>query len=236
MKRRSDGILWYVVGKSRSGKSAFVNYILKLYKRVLILDPKADFARRPDYIRCDTKQQLFQAISENFTGNAKIAYTEYSREALDYFSKMAFAWLKAAPCAIITDEIGGITTAAQAVGGWAKLLMQGLGYGAHIYALVQRGQDGDKTMRANRTFSHICAHEPEEVDYCAKAMGIPAAEVPIMPEKEGKPIGFLQVRSGRIIQRGTLDIVGKKDHQRVRYRTAGKGQRVLKVAANGCLI
>lgn len=122
-------------------------------------------------------------------------------------------------------------------GGWGRLVKQGLAYGPKIYGLLQRGQEGDKSLMGNASFIHVCAH-PVEDDrlYIAKKLGVSPDKIPQMPRGKKPPFGFLQWSGGETVAEGHLDFVRPSKlwpKGTPRFRSSDKGRRTLTIGNDG---
>jgi len=172
MTTRPDGSLYYVTGKSRSGKSAWTKEMLNSFKRQVVFDIKHEYSPGMGYKQIHSLQELKAELSGNY-GPGKYAF-QPRKPALEFgaWSKMAMTWCKMAICAVVAEELSDVTSPGKAPDGWGQVCRQGLGFGMEVFAITQRPSESDKTSIGNATLIHCCQmirHEDQK--YMSREMG-----------------------------------------------------------------
>lgn len=186
MNKRRDGIMTYLIGISRSGKSVYLARKIEPEPRVMIWDPKGQYCQKFKHknpIRVESPAQLAAAV-KNYRGPRWIVYVSSDPKHFEAFCYFAFNWGKQAPCAVVCEELAAVTGAGKASGYWGRLLNQGLEYGIDIYATIQRASEGDKTIFGNITQAIVFrARDSKDRNYLAERLGINESEIPTEPLK-----------------------------------------------------
>jgi len=185
MGTRKDGKLIYSIGASRSGKSAYVLSQIWDKKRLLVWDVEGEYAaklkKKLGMIVVSGRRELLAALKKH-TGNVRIAYSPPAgkiREEFDFFCRCAFNWIRQAPAAIVCEELAAATNSGKASGYWGVLVSRGLKYEPEIYAVIQRGQEGDKSSMGNATIINICRpNTDKDAIYISEMLGIPVDQIP----------------------------------------------------------
>lgn len=178
-----DGKIYISVGKSRSGKTAWVKQQLMRYSRVLIWDVEAQYCDMPGVIRIDSRAALVQICSVARQG--RFAFVPRSVKEFGFWADCAFlfarigrqTWASTVHSAIIAEEIADVTSPAKAPDEWGILIRRGLKYGVDIYAVTQRPQESDKTCMGNASEIHCCKVRPKDVPYMAEEMAVPQEDL-----------------------------------------------------------
>jgi len=175
---RQDGRLVFSIGASRSGKSQFVLSQVRADKRLLVWDVEGEYAARHGLAVVEGKRQLLQQL-QSATGPARLAYHPQGLGEFDFFCRCAFNWIRQAPASIVCEELAAATNAVKAGGYWGVLVTRGLKYGPHIYAVVQRAQETDKSVLGNASVVNICRpNTQQDAEYIAGRFGLELSEIP----------------------------------------------------------
>jgi hypothetical protein len=187
---RKNGRLGVYVGGTRQGKGVSVKADLKRskVKRVIVWSVKEVMDHYgaldlgvPVHYAQSLPQLLDLCRHLVGKGNALIVYMPGALSEFNGFCRIAFAWGKLKPCAIIGEELADVTSPAKAPEGWGIICRQALGYGIDIYAVTQRPAESDKTCFSNR--SYIVIHNMERAGdraYIVRETDIPRAQIDVL--------------------------------------------------------
>lgn len=165
-----DGLLYFVAGASRSGKSKYTRKLLAKRKKILVWDVKDEYARpwdkakkRPDrtkilrgWIITRTKADLIKALNQKIDKNFKICHVSDNMSDFDYWARCAYAYGKVTEIDIVAEELADVTNPSKAPQGWGNVCRKLLGFGCNVYAITQRPAESDKTALGNATVIHSC--------------------------------------------------------------------------------
>lgn len=236
METRSDGSLIEVIGMTGSGKSVFAKRSVDKDKRVMVFDPKGEFATQFGYHRVHDREELKSLLREAGKGEIRISFVASSEPDFQFFCECAFPWIMAAPGTVVVDELADVTTSSKARGSWGRLVKQGRAYGPKIYGLLQRGQEGDKSLMGNASFIHVAAVAKMDRPYIADKLGIDLERVPGMPKGKKAPFGFLQFSGDEVVAEGVLDFTKASKlwpKGTPRFRSSKGGRKVLSIGKDG---
>lgn len=188
---RKDGSLSVVCGMSRSGKSTWVKEKLKTHKRQIVFDIKGEYSEAMGYQVMTSLVALADLLSKS-PGSLKVAFRPGSPvKEFTLWAKLAFTWCKQEPCAIVAEELSDVTNPGKAPDGWGQVCRQGMGFGAHVFAIMQRPSESDKTCFGNATMLHCCAMvRAADRQTLAQEMDVPGSDVNalMLPfDEEGQP-------------------------------------------------
>jgi hypothetical protein len=194
-----DGILYFVAGASRSGKSKYTRKLLAKEPKTLVWDVKDEYARpwdakaeRPDrtkilrgWIITKTKDQLIKALKEKHQGNFKICHVSDRMEDFDYWSRCAYAFGKIVEMAIVGEELADVTNPSKAPPGWGNVCRKLLGFGCNVYAITQRPAESDKTALGNATVVHCCRlNNLTDIKRMSQQLNVPLEQVNGLKDRE----------------------------------------------------
>jgi hypothetical protein len=98
------------------------------------------------------------------------------------FCRVAFAWGRLKPCAIIVEEISWVTHPGKAPDGWLEIVTGALKYGIDIVTITQRPAESDKTALGNATIVRCFQLELESDEkYMARHLRVDVAKLPARP-------------------------------------------------------
>ena len=178
MSYRSDGILVFSLGASRSGKSQFVLSRVSNDKRLMVWDVEGEYAAKYGLRVIEGKQALFDFVKSKST-QEQISYLPRSKKEFDFFCRMAWVWGMKQEATIVCEELAGSTNAVKAGGYWGVLVSRGLKYGINIYGVVQRGQETDNSIMGNATVINICRpNTKQDAEYIAGKFGLALSDIP----------------------------------------------------------
>ena len=176
--KRPDGKLVFSIGASRSGKSQFVLSQVSQAKRLLVWDVEGEYAAKHGLEVVQGKAALVKRLKAA-TGAAQLAYHAGHLKEFDFFCRCAFNWSRQSPAVIVCEELAASTNAVKAGGYWGVLVSRGLKYGTHIYAVVQRGQETDKSVLGNASIVNICRpNTVQDAEYIAGCFGLSLDDIP----------------------------------------------------------
>lgn len=170
---REDGILFAVAGASRWGKTTWVKSRIAQAARALIWDPRGEYPRDvPGCRLVRSLPELARALLDAWDGPVRVALWAPVSD-FEGFARRAYEWLQIWPGVVVIEEMHQITSSGKATGALGELIRQGLFYGAHMYAVCQRGQEIDKTTWANATIKHCHFLDlPMDREYMAGILGV----------------------------------------------------------------
>lgn len=205
MGSRKDGTTILNIGKSRSGKTSIIKAVNDLHNRVLAFDPKTEWCEL-GFLLEEDKAKYLEAL-KNAPDHIKISYASYDKKEFDFWAACAFNFNRQKETLLIAEELGSVTNAGAAVGYWARLINQGLGFGMTLQATVQRGQEVDKTVINNATAINVFQHSTDQdAQSMAERIGVDISEIP------RKPMEFIVWTPvhGIIIKNGSVTYVNGK--------------------------
>lgn len=178
-QKTPDGKIIAIVGRSRSGKTAWLKKRIANSKRLLVWDIEGQYDDNMQIVT--TKGELVAAIKLK---EARISYQRpKNKDEFDYWAKSAlvFAMLgseQGLMSDIVAEEISDVTSPAKAPDGWGTLIRRGSKYGANIYGITQRPAESDKTLFGNCHEVHCCAmRRPADRKYMAEELDLSQAEI-----------------------------------------------------------
>lgn len=177
-QKTPDGKIVAIVGRSRSGKTAWLKKRIEKSPRLLVWDIEGQYNDNMQII--SRKADLLAAIKKP---KARISYVPASKEEFDFWAKCAFVFAQlGSDLGVMTDvvaeEIADVTTPAKAPDGWGMLIRRGSKYGANIYGITQRPAESDKTLFGNCHEVHCCAmRRPDDRRYMAKELDLELSEI-----------------------------------------------------------
>lgn len=165
-----DGLLYFVAGASRSGKSKYTRKLLAKRKKIMVWDVKDEYARpwdaknkRPDRTKVlrgwkitRTQKELIDAMKDSHGKNFKICHVSDNMNDFDFWSRCAYAFGKLTEIDIVAEELADVTNPSKAPPGWGNVCRKLLGFGCNVYAITQRPAESDKTALGNATVVHAC--------------------------------------------------------------------------------
>lgn len=186
MGMRKDGEAVYIIGASRSGKTQYAmikicKELNKKYKRLLIWDFNGQwyglFKRLG--VPCDSVSGKAQ-LAARLRGDKKAGIVCYTpspfsqsiREQFDFFCGAGFIWVKESPACLVVEEISSVVDAGAAKGNWQIVQTQMQKYGGSIYAIIQRGQEGDKTTMTQATEVTVFRSAAKDMPYLMDSLDI----------------------------------------------------------------
>lgn len=184
MKKLVDGLIYLVVGATRSGKTYWVLQQLKRYKRVIVWDIKGDPREFIGYYRATDQLDFIRQVANRKTGPLRITYTGQISD-FDWFCKVAYKWANDQACAIVVDELSDVTTISKAPIAWGQIIRKVLCTGSDVYAMAQRPAEIDKTTVGNASVVHVHRmSRARDRKYIAEEMDIDAGEIAALSDRD----------------------------------------------------
>jgi len=175
--KRNSGQLVAVAGASQYGKSTWMHSQVKDAPRVLAWDPRGEF-KKIGFKSFDKISDLAEALNETWAGKGQFSFSFGSLDDFDAFCELAYLWGMLWPSVIVAEEMADVTSSGKASSSWGGLVRKGLFYGNHMYAVVQRAQEIDKTTLGNATVIHTHGFViPLDIEYMAKTIGVSIEEM-----------------------------------------------------------
>ncbi len=182
-----------ILGKSGSGKSSLTKALIRSIPRVVIFDPKGEYAA-PHVVRGATPQDLYDFIRtrKRFCVSYK-PESERARRALEVrspernrgkrmsliereFDHVSWAVYVVGALTFVAEELDQCCTSAWAGPKFGKLLRQGRTREVEMIAISRRPTEIPKDVTANMTQMVIFnSSEPGDMDYYRRRIG-PAVE------------------------------------------------------------
>lgn len=185
MATRPDGSLEYVIGRSRCGKTTYLQKVIQHHKRILVWDIEGQWAMQPGFTEIGghrtSKENIEKLIEALLTAGDRcwLAYQPTSMSEFESFCQCAFVWGQDAPCAIVAEELADVSSQGKAPMSWGILIRRGMKYGISTYAISQRPAEADKTILGNAKVVTIFAPNTDaDRDYLVKKLGVPAEKIP----------------------------------------------------------
>lgn len=199
--KTDDGRLIIVSGKSRSGKTVYVERRTRTERRIFAWDPEDQWSQVRGFRRVSSRADLLAMADKG--GAMKIAFVPSGHLAqdFDFFCACAFHWGRfAGGGVVIAEEIADVSSPAKAPGHWGILLRRGLKRGLSIYAISQRWAEADKTAFGNASeFVCFMAASFDDVAYLTRKTRIDGAIL------EGlRPLEWVRYEPGQPIERGKI--------------------------------
>lgn len=196
-----DGRLVIVSGKSRSGKTVYVERRTRTERRVFVWDCEDQWSKLRGFRRVTTRAELAQLADK--PGPVKVAYVAQGNlpEEFGFFAACAFHWGRYhGGGVVIAEELADVTTPAKAPGPWGILLRRGLKRGITIYCISQRWAEADKTAFGNASeFVCFMAASFDDVRYLERKTRIPGATLEAL-----RPLEYVRYEPGKPIERGKI--------------------------------
>lgn len=209
-----DGLLYFVAGASRSGKSKYTRKLLAKEKRILVWDVKDEYARpwdrqtgRPNrtrvlkgWIITRTKAELIKALTDKHKGSFKICHVSDDMGEFEYWSRCAYAFGKVVEMAIVGEELADVTNPSKAPPGWGNVCRKLLGFGCNVYAITQRPAESDKTALGNASVVHCCRlTNLGDIKRMAQQLNVSIDEVNALKDRE-----YIQKWSSGELKKGKI--------------------------------
>lgn len=159
MKKDASCVL--VIGARGRGKSTLAKELLKSQRRVIVIDPMAEYARLPAYVRCDTLKAVKDALKKRWNGSFKIAYVPRPPMEvrlhelallLMHIQKPYFENKDSRQIMLVMEEMNlsfPVTKLPPALYGATMLTLQGRHYGINMMGITQRPAEVSATYRGN---------------------------------------------------------------------------------------
>ncbi len=170
-----SGVLWAVVGRSRSGKTVRVLREIQRHRCVLIWDVEGQYTATH---RARTPAELWPIVKACAGKKATIAYTGALGD-FDQFCKMAFYYVQRCcaagqQSAVVFEETADVTNPGKAPEHYGIFIRRSLKYGVDVFAITQRPAESDKTSIGNASIVYVCALKlPRDRKSVAELTGIP---------------------------------------------------------------
>lgn len=211
------GELIVVVGASQSGKTYWTKQQIRKAERLIIWDREGQYLDCVDKVATDIVQ-LERMIKAN-PRRLRVAFIPPRGEGLGaLFTRWcdcAFVLADIAcshtgrdysriPTVIVAEELAHVTHPGKAPPGWLELISTGLKRNAHIYGIMQRPSECDKTIMGNCSQIH-CHGVQRAVDrqYMAAEMDIPLAWLSALDRSKHQYI-HKNMRTGQIAPGSTV--------------------------------
>ena len=188
-----------VVGTSGHGKSTWLMLLLKPSRRMLVWDPKDEYARTDrSVVRITSLEELRATLLACPDKNpGRYAFVPYSMKCFATWCECALDWGHAD---IVAEETADVTSPGKAPESWGKVIRRGGGVGLRVYGVTQRPSESDKTIFGNRTYVHCHAlMRPGDRRYMANELGIDQS---ILDDLRG--FDYIEVGKNGTIKRGTV--------------------------------
>lgn len=159
-----------VVGKSRSGKSAYVKRQVKAARRLLVWDPDGEFVEAGICQPLTTRQQLLDVVSRSAHG--RFSYVApVRRDEFNFWSLAVLHWRN---CVAVAEETSDVTSPGKAPEQWGQLIRKGAKRGIVLYGVTQAPSESDKTIMRQARFV-VCFVLGRDVDraYMAAEIDLP---------------------------------------------------------------
>jgi hypothetical protein len=157
MPGKSDGRNVLVAGATGSGKTAWAMQQIGRAPRLLVWDAMGEWARRARLTAVADLDELGALVADDLmaTGRFRVAYAgPVTRAHFETFCRIAWVYLRAAPGALVVEELADVTTPGKAPPAWGEIVRKGRHVGATVYALTQRPAESDKTIYGNAALIH----------------------------------------------------------------------------------
>lgn len=170
-----------VVGASRTGKTTYILQRTAGVQPLLVWDPEGQWTAMR-LARAVTRSELVRITRELGPAGRLCYQGEPTRHDFEFFCRVAWAWVRLAPCTIIVEELADVTNPGKAPPGWGVLIRRGLKYGPTIYCTSNTPQESDKTVFRNASLKVSFYLElPQDRAYMAERLGCQAAELEQLP-------------------------------------------------------
>lgn len=196
-QKRSDGVIYYTIGATGSGKTTSVRQRTRGESRALVWDGKAEWGAQWGFKVVTSPHELMRYVLPS-SPPARVSYrVPVTRENFDAFCRLAWVLIRSHACALIIEELADVTTASKAPVAWGEIVRKSRGFGAHVYALTQRPQEVDKTVQGNASIIRVGRlTDAMDATYAAKRLlNVPPQQVIAL-----KPLEFIErdARTGAI--------------------------------------
>ena len=141
-----------VCGSSGSGKSVTVKKAVAKAERLLIWDIDDEYSGPegvPGVVRVSNMAELARKLA-----TAKKGKFAYVGKVVDFgaWCRAAFAW---GHCAVVAEELAGVTSPGKAPPDWHTLVSRGRKRGIALIGVTQRPAESDKTIMGNASFIQV---------------------------------------------------------------------------------
>ena len=180
-RRRPDGIAILVTGSRGSGKSGWTRQAVQRESRLLVWDTMHEWSRDRVVTPVRTLQDLHQVVVQDLMHPGPFRYGYVgptTTKTFPTFCRLAIVWMKAAPGALVVEELADVTHPGKAPEGWGECVREGRHYGGRLYALTQRPAESDKTIAGNVDIIHAGRQSfPRDRKTIAEYLDVPVADV-----------------------------------------------------------
>lgn len=135
-----------VCGSSGSGKSVTVKKQIHKAPRLLVWDIDDEYSGAegvPGVQRVTSVVELANKLKTAKAGRFALVTTP---DKFEKFCRLAFAW---GHCAVVAEELAGVTSPGKAPPGWHTLVSRGRKRGIALIGVTQRPAESDKTIMGN---------------------------------------------------------------------------------------
>lgn len=141
-----DASILVVCGSSGSGKSVTVKKAIAKAPRCLVWDIDDEYSGPegvPGMQRVTSVAELAGKLKTAKKGRFALVATP---ARFEQFCRVAFAW---GHCAVVAEELAGVTSPGKAPPGWHTLVSRGRKRGIALIGVTQRPAESDKTIMGN---------------------------------------------------------------------------------------
>lgn len=160
-------------GSSGSGKTHNIKKDTANLKRVLAFDPEGAFNTSEGFVCTSDRAEFYRMARDS--GDIRLTYQGNGQADFDWWCRLVFALADCRrPCAIIVDELAGVTTVSKAPPGWHAILTRARKYEGRVFAGAQSPTEIDKTLMRQKNKMFVGYLErPDDHNYMAKETGVP---------------------------------------------------------------
>lgn len=173
-----------VSGMSRSGKSAYVKYIIASRPVLRVWDPDGEYVEagitRPVYTRREWTALNNGPHGGRFSYVGPITRDEFNYWALACLHRGNFGALT-----VVAEETADVTHSGKAPQHWGALVRRGAKRRIAIVALTQTPSESDKTVMKNaRRLVCFMQDRDPDIDYMAREMRLPREQIAALKKLE----------------------------------------------------
>lgn len=180
----ADSDITVVSGMSRSGKSAYVKYLMRARPVLRVWDPDGEYVDAGITHAIHSRRD-WTRINSGPHGGRFSYVAPITRDEFNYFSLACLARGNFGPLTVIAEETADVTHSGKAPQHWGALVRRGAKRRISIVALTQTPSESDKTVMKNAR-RLVCFMQDREPDilYMAREMRVPAEQIAALKKLE----------------------------------------------------
>lgn len=227
MNARPNATRILICGKSGSGKSSVIKALIAKHNRIIVFDPKNEYAELGFSIFTDRAKFLEATLSKSAIkkSNVQVGFLPATEDDFNFFCAVAMNFNRAMQSLVICEELAGFCNTGKLTKYPATLINQIRAFGGVLVLTAQRCQEIAKSIIANVNIVNIHNSSFEgDRKYLSYQLGIDINDIPTQ-DMQG-----IQVVNNKVQKVYSCKYLGNKP---VFY---GANKKLLKVSKQGIIL